>query len=72
MLLDNISFQVDKKILGMVGDIPLMTHAGSNVTLKITSYQLQLTTLEEGTLIASHDMPNISFASGGDPVSSRI
>ena len=46
-----------------------MEHAGSNVSLTITSASLTLTTLETGQIVASHEMPNISFASGGDPVS---
>lgn len=46
-----------------------MEHAGSNVNLTITSTALNLTNLESGEIVASHDMPNISFASGGDPVS---
>jgi hypothetical protein len=30
---------------------------------------LRISTLEGSTVVACHDMPNISFASGGDPVS---
>ena len=54
-----------------LGDKPIMDQAGSNVSLTITSSRLTLTTLEEGQVIASHEMPNISFASGGDPVSGK-
>ncbi|KAB7501321.1 SHC-transforming protein 1 [Armadillidium nasatum] len=59
--------KVVKSIGRIIGERPLMDHAGSNVTLTITSSALTLTTLEAGQVVASHDMPNISFASGGDP-----
>ena len=61
--------RLDKKMARSLGDKPIMDQAGSNVSLTITSSRLTLTTLEEGQVIASHEMPNISFASGGDPVS---
>lgn len=48
---------------------PRLEHAGSDVRLTITSTCLKLTSLETGAVIAVHDMPNISFASGGDAVS---
>ncbi|KAA0203315.1 hypothetical protein HAZT_HAZT010057 [Hyalella azteca] len=56
-----------KTIGRILGESPLMQHAGSNVTLAITSAALKLALLDTGALIAHHDMPNISFASGGDP-----
>ncbi|KRT83633.1 hypothetical protein AMK59_4766, partial [Oryctes borbonicus] len=43
-----------------------MEHAGTNVNLNISSSKLTLTSLETNQIIASHDMPCISFASGGD------
>lgn len=61
--------KVDKKVLKAIAEIPNMDHAGSNVNLKISSSSLTLTSLETGEIIASHDMPRISFASGGDTVS---
>jgi len=45
-----------------------MEHAGSDVALTISSGCLRISTLEGSTVVACHDMPNISFASGGDPV----
>lgn len=51
-----------------IGEQPLMEHAGTNVRLKISSTSLSLHTLDSGQLVASHDMPRISFASGGDVV----
>lgn len=49
-----------------------MEHAGANVNLTISSCGLVLTALESGRIIARHDMPRISFASGGDTVSTSI
>lgn len=60
--------KVVKTISRILGERPMMEHAGSNVNLTITSTALTLTILESGQVVACHDMPNISFASGGDPV----
>lgn len=46
-----------------------MTHAGATVNLNVSSLNLSLTSLDDNIVIASHDMPHISFASGGDCVS---
>nr|CAG4642634.1 EOG090X098F [Evadne anonyx] len=59
--------QVDRRIQRILGEVPHMKHAGSDVALTINSGCLQITTLEASTVVACHDMPNISFASGGDP-----
>lgn len=56
----------------VLAEQPNMNHAGANVTLSISSKGLQLTVLDTGQLISQHDMPNISFASGGDPVSKIV
>ncbi|XP_053210973.1 SHC-transforming protein 3-like isoform X2 [Panonychus citri] len=56
----------DKRICKMLADRPNMDNAGSNVNLEITSGYLKLSVMETGEIIAKHDMPNISFASGGD------
>lgn len=45
-----------------------MDHAGTNINLTISSTSLTLTILETGQVIAKHEMPRISFASGGDTV----
>ncbi|CAG0900338.1 unnamed protein product [Darwinula stevensoni] len=58
--------KVDKRIGSVLDEKPCMDHAGSNVTLRVTSACLRLCSLDTGQLISSHDMPNISFASGGD------
>jgi hypothetical protein len=65
------SSKVDKRIRGLLALTPKMDHAGWNVTLKVTSSSLQLVSLDTGEPMLTHDMPNISFASGGEPVSYR-
>jgi len=59
---------VDKKILRLIGDHSIMDHAGSNVTLSISSTCLTLKLRDSHAVISTHDMPRISFASGGDAV----
>nr|CAG4648748.1 EOG090X098F [Polyphemus pediculus] len=59
--------KVDRRIQRILGEVPHMEHAGSDVALTINSGCLRITTLEANTVVACHDMPNISFASGGDP-----
>jgi len=57
----------DKKVIRMLGPSPpSMEKAGSNVQLTITSLWLKLSDLDSGEPIHVHEMPNISFASGGD------
>ncbi|XP_024947119.1 SHC-transforming protein 1 isoform X2 [Cephus cinctus] len=58
--------RVDRKVLRSISDKPCMEHAGTNINLTISSCSLTLTALEGGKVIAKHDMPRISFASGGD------
>ncbi|CAH0394315.1 unnamed protein product [Bemisia tabaci] len=58
--------KVDKKVQRAIGETPIMEHAGANVKLSISATCLSLKTLEFGQLVATHDMPRISFASGGD------
>lgn len=60
--------KVDKRVHRAIGDRPIMDHAGANVCLKVSSTSLILTSLDSGQVIAKHEMPRISFASGGDPV----
>lgn len=59
---------MDKRVARAIGEQPLMEHAGANVKLSISSTCLSLRTLDSGQLVATHDMPRISFASGGDTV----
>ncbi|KAH1023279.1 SHC-transforming protein 4 isoform X1 [Dendroctonus ponderosae] len=58
--------KVDRKVQKAIAETPNMTHAGTNVTLKVSSVNLSLTSLENNQVIAHHEMPKISFASGGD------
>lgn len=57
-------------MLRAIADKPRMEHSAANVTLTISSCSLSLTNIETGHIIAKHDMPRISFASGGDTVKS--
>lgn len=61
--------KVDKKVLKAIAEVPNMSHAGANVNLNVSSSNLSLTSLDDNKVIACHDMPHISFASGGDCVS---
>ncbi|XP_036333687.1 SHC-transforming protein 1 isoform X1 [Rhagoletis pomonella] len=58
--------RVDKKILHFISDRPHMQNAGTNVIINVSSRALDLVNAETGQRIASHNMPHISFASGGD------
>jgi hypothetical protein len=49
-----------------------MDHAGANVKLNISAKCICLKTIEGNNQISVHDMPKISFASGGDSVSRVI
>merc|ERR1719347_992416 len=56
----------DLKISSMLGDRVTLSRASSNVQLTITSLCLKLSDLDTGRVLHQHEMPNISFASGGD------
>jgi len=43
-----------------------MQHAGTNIIINVSSRALSLSNVETGEVIANHNMPRISFASGGD------
>lgn len=58
--------KIDKKLTKMLGEKPILQYAGSNVNLTISTECLNLMIMESGEIIASHQMPGISFASGGD------
>lgn len=64
--------KVDKKVQRAIADIPKMDYAGTNVNLNVSSSSLILTSIETNQVIASHDMPLISFASGGDTVNQHL
>ena len=58
--------RVDKRILRCIAEVPNMENAGTNVTLTVSSRYLSLVSVETNEVIVQHDMPRISFASGGD------
>ncbi|CAN8005603.1 unnamed protein product, partial [Ixodes hexagonus] len=58
--------KVDRRLQRMLAERPNMDYAGSNVNLCVTSSSLNVAIMETGQVIADHNMPNISFASGGD------
>lgn len=45
---------------------PRMSHSGANVALTVSSKAITLAALEGSETVARHDMPRVSFASGGD------
>jgi len=57
----------DPRINHMIGTSPSLDHAATNVQLTITSLWLKLSDLDSGKAVYVFEMPNISFASGGDP-----
>lgn len=61
--------RVDKRIEMCISETPIMKDTGTDVALTVCSKYLMLTNLETTEVMAKHDMPRISFASGGDPVS---
>lgn len=58
--------RLDKKLYNFISDRPSMQNAGTNITINVSSRALTLSNLETGEIIANHNMPRISFASGGD------
>lgn len=58
--------RVDKKILQCISDNPILQDAGINVTINVSSKALKLVNIETNHVIVKHNMPRISFASGGD------
>ncbi|XP_075164722.1 SHC-adaptor protein [Haematobia irritans] len=58
--------RMDKKIGQYIADRPCMVNAGTNVVINVSSRSLNLINVETGEIVASHQMPRISFASGGD------
>jgi len=57
---------VSGAVAGMLGDRVTVSRASANVQLTITSLCLRLADLDTGRALHQHEMPNISFASGGD------
>ncbi|EDW69605.1 SHC-transforming protein 1 [Drosophila virilis] len=58
--------RLDKKLHNFISDRPSMQHAGTNIIINVSSRALTLSNVETGEVIANHNMPRISFASGGD------
>ncbi|TDG52551.1 hypothetical protein AWZ03_000784 [Drosophila navojoa] len=58
--------RLNKKLHNFISDRPSMEHAGTNIIINVSSRALTLSNVETGEVIASHNMPRISFASGGD------
>ncbi|KAK9890216.1 hypothetical protein WA026_010325 [Henosepilachna vigintioctopunctata] len=58
--------RIDKNVEKAIAEVPNMSYAGTNVSLTVSSSKLSLTSLDTHQVISSHDMPQISFASGGD------
>lgn len=58
--------RIDKRIEQCMSDAPLMKHTGTDVKLTVCSKFLMLKNLETNEVLSRHDMPRISFASGGD------
>lgn len=58
--------RVDRRVSRMLGERVSLARSGSNVQLTITSLCLRLSDLDSGSVIQQHEMPMISFASGGD------
>lgn len=56
--------KVEETVQIAISDTPNMMYAGTNVNLRVSSARLTLTSLETNEIISSHDMPQISFASG--------
>jgi len=56
----------DRNVVVMLGDRVTLSRTSNNVQLTITSTCLKLSDLDSGRVLHQHEMPNISFASGGD------
>lgn len=57
--------RVEKRVQQCIAE-PCLEHSNTTVVLNISSQCLELTSTETNEIVAKHDMPNVSFASGGD------
>lgn len=57
--------RVEKRVQQCIAE-PCLEHSNTSVVLNISSQCLELTSTETNEIVAKHDMPNVSFASGGD------
>ncbi|EDW30192.1 GL22629 [Drosophila persimilis] len=55
-----------RRLCSFISDRPSMQHAGTNIIINVSSRALTLSNVESGEVIVNHNMPRISFASGGD------
>lgn len=58
--------KASKGIVKVLGDLPNMTYTGTNVNMTVSASGIKLVTIDNGKVIARHDMQGISFASGGE------
>jgi hypothetical protein len=56
----------------MVADHPRTVHSGTFISLTVSVSGIVLTEMSSGEMISKHDMQGISFASGGEKVSSNV
>lgn len=62
----NVRRKIENRVLKALGTKVKMDYAGSNVKLNVSAKSISLRTIEGNHQISLHDMPKISFASGGD------
>lgn len=67
-----IKRNVEKRVQQCISVLPCLEHAGIDVALNISSRCVEIKLLDTNEVIARHEMPRISFASGGDAVSFRV
>ncbi|ALC43633.1 Shc, partial [Drosophila busckii] len=58
--------RLDKRLHNYIAERPNMQQAGTNVIINVSSRALTLSNVDTGEVIVNHNMPRISFASGGD------
>lgn len=63
--------RVEKRVSSCISN-PCLEHSGETVLLNISSRCLELISSETNEVVARHDMPNVSFASGGDSSSTNM
>lgn len=64
--------RVEKRVQNCVSTTPCLEHSGETVILNISSQFLELVSSQTNEIVARHDMPNVSFASGGDSSSTNM
>lgn len=64
--------RVEKRLQNCVSTNPCLEHSGETVILSISAQCLELISSQTNEVVARHDMPNVSFASGGDSSSTNM